>query len=244
MEGARFMYVLGYQDIALRLAAAVISGGLIGFERERKGRDAGFRTHILVAVGSCIFALIELEAAFSMISLASYSEAARQVIAFDVHRLTAQVVSGIGFLGAGTIIITKRSIKGLTTAASIWVCAALGIASGFGYFNLVIAGTLVIMLTLLVVKRLFFFPKVKRLSIRYVGQEHLLKEITGFLHTKRVKIMEIDSDVFIENGEVNHHINFNVDSRLIASLDEFLQEISALGTLQELSLRDLGDEYL
>ena len=175
------MNYLEFQEIAIRLAVAVLAGGMVGYEREKKGRDAGFRTHILVAVGSCIFALIELESVFSVILLAQTSEIARQVVTFDLHRITAQVVSGIGFLGAGTIIITKRSVKGLTTAASIWVCAALGMSAGYGYFRLVLAGTVVILLTLLVIKRIFFFPKVKELSIEFSNQETLEREIVTFL---------------------------------------------------------------
>lgn len=238
------MYSLDYQSIVIRLAAAIAAGGLIGFERERKGRDAGFRTHILVAVGSCIFAFIEQEAAYSIISMASASDIARQVIAYDVNRLTAQVVSGIGFLGAGTIIITKRSIKGLTTAASIWVCAALGIAAGFGYFRLVLAGSVAILLTLLVIKRMFLFPKVKELTVVYTGQEGLLEAVINYLKAKKVKLMELDSKVYLEDGQVHHTIIFHVDFRSIHSADEFLNEISRLGDFSEVSLRDHGDEYL
>lgn len=238
------MNYLEFQEIAIRLAVAVIAGGLVGFERERKGRDAGFRTHILVAVGSCIFALIELESAFTVISMAGASEVARQVVTFDLHRITAQVVSGIGFLGAGTIIITKRSIKGLTTAASIWVCAALGISAGFGYFRIVLAGTVVILLTLLVVKRMFFFPKVRELSIQFSNQEKLQSDIVSYLKIKKVKIMETDSKVYIKDNLVYHKLDFHVDTRLIGSTDEFLRQINRLGTIEQVSLRDLGDEYL
>lgn len=238
------MYYLQYQEIATRLAAAIIAGGLVGFEREKKGRDAGFRTHILVAVGSCIFALIELESAFSMIALANASEAARQVLAFDLHRLTAQVVSGIGFLGAGTIIVTKRSIKGLTTAASIWVCAALGIAAGFGYYRLVLAGAVVILLTLLVIKRLFFFPKVKELSVEYLGQEELQAKIVNYLKQQRIKVMETDTEVTLEGDLMRHKLDLHVDSRRIAGSEAFLRGLLSLGDILTVSLRDLGDEYI
>ncbi len=238
------MNYLEFQEIAIRLAVAVLAGGMVGYEREKKGRDAGFRTHILVAVGSCIFALIELESVFSVILLAQTSEIARQVVTFDLHRITAQVVSGIGFLGAGTIIITKRSVKGLTTAASIWVCAALGMSAGYGYFRLVLAGTVVILLTLLVIKRIFFFPKVKELSIEFSNQETLEREIVTFLKSKRVKIMETDSKVFIKENRVYHKLDFHVDTRLISTTDEFLRQINQLGTIEQVSLRDLGDEYL
>ena len=113
----------------LRLILAFILGGLVGYEREQASRPAGFRTHILVCVGSALVILT------SEYMLRQYSPE----IIFDPTRLGAQVISGIGFLGAGTIIRTGSSVRGLTTAASLWAVACIGLAAGGGFY----AGALV-----------------------------------------------------------------------------------------------------
>lgn len=111
--------MLSELEIVLRLVLSAVIGGAIGIEREASNRPAGFRTHILVSVGST---LIMLVSAYGM------GEGA------DPARLAAQVVSGIGFLGAGTILRTGNHIKGLTTAASLWVCAGIGLSIGAGFY--------------------------------------------------------------------------------------------------------------
>lgn len=108
----------------LKIHFAAVAGGVIGFEREHKNRPAGLRTHALVSIGAAIVMLIPIE----------LSNAGGTVQNFDVTRLGAQVISGIGFLGAGTIIRDGASVKGLTTAASLWVAAIIGLAIGAGNY--------------------------------------------------------------------------------------------------------------
>lgn len=124
--------------ILLRLALSVVLSGLIGQERENKNRPAGFRTHILVCVGSTIVMLTS-EFVFQQY---------KGVANMDPARLGAQVISGIGFLGAGTIIRDGGSVKGLTTAASLWSVACVGLAVGIGFYQGAIIGTILIYLTL------------------------------------------------------------------------------------------------
>lgn len=107
-------------DVTIRLVVAMILGGIIGLERDYRAKDAGFRTHFLVAVGSALFTLI---------SMYGFVDGVK-----DTSRVAAQVVSGIGFLGAGLIVFQKNVIRGLTTAAGLWVTAAVGMACGTGQF--------------------------------------------------------------------------------------------------------------
>ena len=131
----------GLADIALRLACAMLVGLVIGTEREYTHRPAGMRTHILVALGACAVSITG-ELLFNQYNA---------VGAFpDPARLSAQVVTGVGFLGAGTIMREGFSVKGLTTAASVWAVACLGIAAGFGYYALAIFGMVFIFVTLTV----------------------------------------------------------------------------------------------
>ena len=124
--------------IVQRLILAAVLAGVIGYERERHGRAAGFRTHILVGVGSC---LIMLTAMHLMEALAGR-------VTVDPTRMAAQVVSGIGFLGAGTILRSRASILGLTTAASLWAAAGIGLAAGAGFVFGAAVTTAIVFLTL------------------------------------------------------------------------------------------------
>lgn len=134
------MFELAYSEIILRLILAVLFGSAIGYEREIKGHDAGLRTHILVCVGACIITLVQLQVTYSTIEMALSEPDLTQVLNTDMTRIPAQIISGIGFLGAGTIIVTKKSVTGLTTAASIWAIAGLGIAVGMGSYFLALIG--------------------------------------------------------------------------------------------------------
>src|SRR5687767_9321119 len=132
-------------ELLARLALAAILGMIVGFEREHAGHTAGVRTHLLVAVGSALFTELSFMAFGS-------SDA-------DAARVAAQVVTGIGFLGAGAILRYGRVVRGLTTAASIWAVAALGMAAGTGEYTLGIGATVIILLALaplrMVVRRVF-----------------------------------------------------------------------------------------
>jgi putative Mg2+ transporter-C (MgtC) family protein len=116
--------MISVQTALLRLGLALLLGALVGFERERGERAAGLRTHALVALGSC---LVMIVSAFGFADILGTHN-----VVLDPSRIAAQVVSGVGFLGAGTILLRKEIIKGLTTAAAIWVVAAIGLACGAG----------------------------------------------------------------------------------------------------------------
>ncbi|MEW6227795.1 MAG: MgtC/SapB family protein, partial [Bacillota bacterium] len=116
--------MISQTEIIFRLVLAMMFGGFIGLERESHKRPAGFRTHILVCVGS---ALVMMISQYAFVNFARTTE-------YDPGRIAAQVVSGIGFLGAGTILREGPTIKGLTTAASLWVVAGIGLAVGTGFY--------------------------------------------------------------------------------------------------------------
>ena len=134
-------------DFILRILVAALLGGAIGLERGFRAKEAGFRTHFLVALGSAVFMILSAHG-FGDVQL---SESQR----LDVSRIAAQVVSGIGFIGAGTIIFQRQAVHGLTTAAGLWVTASIGMAAGAGMY--VIAGftTLLVLIGLEVLNVLF-----------------------------------------------------------------------------------------
>ncbi len=130
----------------IALVLSVVLCGAIGLERERRGRSAGFRTHLLVGLGSCIIMIISIYG-FPVINVGE------NLFERDVARLAAQVVTGVGFLGAGAIIHKRDGIKGLTTAATIWIVMAIGLACGSMNFILAIGGTIIILVSLTAFKK-------------------------------------------------------------------------------------------
>jgi putative Mg2+ transporter-C (MgtC) family protein len=132
---------LGMQlDLGLRLTAGLVLGAIIGFERELHRQPAGFRTHSLVALGAALFTIVS-----------AYGFSGPTV---DPTRIAAQIVSGIGFIGAGTILQYRGSIRGLTTAASLWAVAAIGTAAGAGLLVMAIIGTILILVVLALLDRI------------------------------------------------------------------------------------------
>ena len=123
-----------YTELTIRLSLALVLGGAIGIEREYRAKEAGFRTHFLVALGSALFCIV--------------SQYGFGIDLKDSSRVAAQVVSGIGFLGAGTIIFQKNVVRGLTTAAGLWVTAAIGLACGTGMYVAAAITTLMVLLGL------------------------------------------------------------------------------------------------
>ena len=139
---------LKFWEVLVRLVVAMICGGIIGFERGRKNRPAGFRTYILVCVGS---ALTMILSAYLVAMHSRWSEVAQNLMQGDFSRFGAQVINGIGFLGAGTIIITgKNQVKGMTTAAGLWASACMGLAIGAGFYIGAIVGFLLVLFTMTV----------------------------------------------------------------------------------------------
>jgi len=134
---------MGDIELVIRLSAAIILGGLIGFERELHGKVAGFRTHSLVALGSALIMLVSIHI-FEI-----YQSAGG-----DPARIAAQVVTGVGFLGAGTIIRSEKGIHGLTPAAGLWTASGIGLACGLGFFRAALAATVITLLVLIVFSRI------------------------------------------------------------------------------------------
>ena len=173
-------------DALVKLALAALLGGIIGFEREHSHRPAGFRTHILVSVGS------------ALVMLTSVYIAKDEGMVTDVTRMSAQVLSGIGFLGAGTIIREGFSVKGLTTAASLWAVSCIGIAVGSGYIVGALVATFVIYLTLNSLKRFIVRGSAGKLlfiEIKDVGAQipvitKIIKQCGGTIHSMEVVYTE------------------------------------------------------
>lgn len=177
--------MISEKEIILRIVLSAVIGGLIGIEREANNRPAGLRTHILVSVGSTLIMLVSIDGFYD--SVFGYRSG-------DPARLAAQVVSGVGFLGAGTIMRTGHNIKGLTTAASLWVCAGIGLAIGNGYYLggiFTAAIALLALMTLGTFEKRVFRGKYKTLEITSTNRPGLIGEIGTLLGKYNITIKDI-----------------------------------------------------
>lgn len=179
---------LGYLDLLLRLGAAMVLGALVGLERERLERAAGFRTHALVSVASALIMIV---------STYGFPEG----FALDPSRIAAQVVSGIGFLGAGVIIFRRNTVRGLTTAASLWAVAGVGLTAGAGLYIPAAAGTVFMLLIqagMRPIEAHFFKHEARRqrLLIETTNTQALLAQIPNLSasHNMRVQSMQFERD--------------------------------------------------
>lgn len=187
---------MSLQDIIIRILLSILIGGTIGYNRERENVSAGFRTHALVCLGATIAGLIQVELGQLAISEITKTPALAGAIKINDGRFIGQVISGIGFLGAGTIIKTKGSVRGLTTAASIWSVACIGIAIGVGFYRISIIGGLSIITVLVVLKKIEekFIIKASniKLKIKYKDKSEAIKEIKESIDESQVKIENIE----------------------------------------------------
>jgi putative Mg2+ transporter-C (MgtC) family protein len=142
LQLASSLPTLNWDEALLRLALAAVLGGLIGVERELREREAGLRTHLLVALGSALFTIV------GAYGFHDFLDSGEAVVRADPTRIAAQIVTGIGFLGAGAIIRQGFSVRGLTTAATLWVVAAVGLAAGAGYYSAAVITTALVLIAL------------------------------------------------------------------------------------------------
>jgi putative Mg2+ transporter-C (MgtC) family protein len=200
-------------ELAGRLAVAAGLGAAVGLERELRDREAGVRTHLAVALGSALF---------TVVSAYGFQEFVEAGALFDPTRIAAQIVTGIGFLGAGAIIRSGLSVRGLTTAASLWIVAAIGMAAGAGYYAPALIGTAL---------TLFALGPLRYVAHRMVEPFHPVRRrvvvelkpgtsVTGLLNELgEVSTLEVDDDV--DRRVVTLDLKERVDEALIGRVSDF-----------------------
>lgn len=197
-----------WYDILIRLAMAMFAGGLIGYEREFKNRTAGFRTHILVCVGSAIAVMIEVSMNDDVIKQIAANPQLASALKTDMGRYGAQVITGIGFLGAGTILHDRGSIKGLTTAASVWVVAVVGLAVGSGYYFMALASTISIYIVLTFFKKFesIYIDKMNlvKIEIEFKDKVQFVKNIEDYFESKKIKVKSIEFVLEEKIGDIEY----------------------------------------
>lgn len=200
-------------EILKRLLIASLLGALIGIERERKHRAAGLRTHIIVSVATCLIMLVSIDG-----FRAFYGDET-----WDATRFAGQAISGIGFLGAGTILQKKDVIKGLTTASTLWLCAANGLAVGIGYYKGAVFATIICLITLINLKFLTDFLN-KKETISYLmtfdNNKFERKEFKAVCEEEAIEIRSLNLEEE-KNDDISTIVctlaypkNYNIDNLL------------------------------
>lgn len=221
--------VIAPVEMMLRMLAGIVAGSLIGYERERSGHAAGLRTHLIVALASTLFMLVSTQFYYFQ----HYEKG--DLIATDPSRIAASVVTGIGFLGAGAILRTGLSIQGLTTAASLWLVAALGLAAGGGMYLEAAAATGASLIALIVLRHVE--DKRSHLMFRRaelkLGNANLRDRIMKELHSVGVPVVEVEYQRDFQSNETSLLLDLELaDENVLTTILARLEAIPELRSLK------------
>ncbi len=220
-------------QVFIRVFLAVIIGGIIGYDRGNKNRPAGFRTHILVCLGAAIVSLIQDQLRVSTLNFILIHPEFADHLKSDLGRIGAQVISGIGFLGAGTIIRDKGSVKGLTTAASIWITGCIGLAIGWGFYTISLIALLATSLTLIALKKL---------EVHLINHSTILTLEVEFLKNLDIKKLEnyiLNANIKITSLKKNNENNSIIYTLTLpneAQKGELLNKFSNSDFIKEITI--------
>ena len=208
-------------DFILRLFVAGAMGVLIGLEREYRAKEAGYRTHFLVALGSALMMIVSQYGFDAVLKT--------DLVRLDPSRLAAQVVSGIGFIGAGTIILQKQIVRGLTTAAGIWATSGIGLAIGAGMYEIGVAATFLVLVGLEVLSYFFKSLGMHNLVVEFSTESRdSVKKVSSKLKSKHYLVVSYEMREETELGVTTYHVNVmirakqkNEENLLLMLLQEF-----------------------
>lgn len=219
-------FQLSWVEIIGRLALAIVVSAVVGYDREHKNRPAGMKTHVLVCLGACIIALVQEEIGFDALNIAIAHPHLSGVLRADDARLIAQVVSGIGFLGAGTIIVQHRTVRGLTTAASLWAVAGLGLAIGMGDYKIAITSAIAVMGVLLFLKRIVHVNAMKRIEIEYDHKLETKHFLQDYFEQHHVEVNDVNFRVTQSGGQKTYVNIYEISLPRDQSLTDIIEDIS------------------
>lgn len=230
-----------HAEVMVRLLATVVLCGLIGLERETRDQAAGFRTHILLGLGAALFTLVSAYG-FPEFTRAALESGGRGV-QFDPTRIAAQVVTGVGFLGAGAIIRRGLDVRGLTTAASLWAAAAIGLASGAGFYFGAAATTAVVLAALYLLRgvRVYVVSRFQNtfgvLGVHFTDRGAEISRVVEIIEGHEVRIRSTDAE--IEDGRASYEIQLRIPPN--RPVQEMLAEISALPDVDRVQITGLQE---
>ena len=193
-------------EFVIRLVVAGAMGALVGLDRDYRAKEAGYRTHFLVSLGSALIMIV---------SQYGFTEVlGKEGIGLDPSRIAAQVVSGIGFIGAGTIILNKQIVRGLTTAAGIWATAGIGLAIGAGMYGLGVSATILTLIGLEVLSFVFKNVGIRSIAVEFsTHSRDTLNAISKKFSTKNFLIVSYQMDEQTIEGATRYHVSMVIKCR-------------------------------
>ena len=234
-----------HADFLIRLLFALVLGFMLGLERELTNKYAGLRTHILVCLGACVFTLLSIYG-FPTFAAGDNVIPEQATGVRDTARIAAQIVTGIGFIGAGTVLRNGPMVFGLTTAATLWIAASIGMACGAGMFDVAIISTIfsVVVLTLIRVFERQILPvsgkQVKRYKITVCCNEAESQKIYEYITSTADDIRDFSIKKLIENPQKSKFTaSFELSSKKL--LDEIYRNVGSIAEPDSLSLQELND---
>lgn len=225
-------------EMIIRILLSLVVGSIIGSERQRKNRPAGMKTHVLVCTSAALVALLQQEIAAESLQYALDFPKLAGVIRSDPARLIAQVISGIGFLGAGTIVLKEHSVVGLTTAASLWSVAGLGLAVGMGCYQLTLVGVIAIYFALTLIERIVKVPKTKKLEVHFVHRVETKEYLNRYFQRNHIDVEDIIFDADIATSVYNYV--FTIELPKSMSYSDVINDLSVYSNITQIRMISLA----
>ena len=229
-----FVNKLTVEVVSLRLLLAVVCGGIVGYTREKDNKPAGFRTHILVCFGATVISMVQDQLRLNILELASMNLKLSGVIKTDLGRLGAQVVSGIGFLGAGSIMKEKgETVGGMTTAAGIWATGCAGLGIGWGFYNLAIPAIVFMLVIIVIFKK--FEPKIVKktkllkFEVKFLEDKNYAKGLLATYEVFNQKLIKITQ---IEKNQAENTAIFTVNMDEKIDISDIIVSLSAVKAVE------------
>lgn len=209
-------------DYFLRLIVAGICGALIGYERKNRMKEAGIRTHFIVALGASLMMIVS--------KYGFQDQSGWHNVSLDPSRIAAQVVSGVGFLGAGMIFMQRQTVKGLTTAAGIWATAGMGMAIGAGLYSVGLAVALIIVVAQTILHVRFNWlstPKTEQLILQIIDKPGAMEHIQRVLEEKNIEILSF-------RAEKNKEYHSTIDLEIVMKIPKSYQTAQLFSLIQDI----------
>lgn len=229
-----FVNKLTVEVVSLRLLLAVVFGGIVGYTREKDNKPAGFRTHILVCFGAAVISMVQDQLRLNILELASVNLKLTGVIKTDLGRLGAQVVSGIGFLGAGSIMKEKgETVGGMTTAAGIWATGCAGLGIGWGFYNLAIPAIVFMLVIIVIFKK--FEPKIVKktkllkFEVKFLEDKNYAKGLLATYEVFNQKLIKITQ---IDKNQAENTVIFTVNMDEKIDISDVIVSLSAVKAVE------------
>ena len=229
-----FVNKLTVEVVSFRLLLAVVFGGIVGYTREKDNKPAGFRTHILVCFGAAVISMVQDQLRLNILELASMNLKLSGVIKTDLGRLGAQVVSGIGFLGAGSIMKEKgETVGGMTTAAGIWATGCAGLGIGWGFYNLAIPAIVFMLVIIVIFKK--FEPKIVKktkllkFEVKFLEDKNYAKGLLATYEVFNQKLIKITQ---IDKNQAENTVIFTVNMDEKIDISDIIVSLSAIKAVE------------